>query len=228
MPRQRGERPEPVRRRGEPFFDQLVEALYPPDHVRTTLHQLVGDQYAEAERISQLRGWGGAQPHGNDRYQYSLEQGRALNRLLPGAQMLRPKGSLLYRIGNAAIYPMRYGTRADDCPTSARITEASGIQKELASGLYSEQPTLFDLISEQPPMVVWLLFTGNSVEGGPLSAFVAIPGGAQPDGRIEWPQIEPLLGNYSGNGPHIPSLVLPQAPLPVIPPQPTPKLRLRP
>lgn len=219
-------RPEPVRRRGDPFFDQLVAGLYSPALVRRVLYQLVQDQYEEADRISGLRGWGGAQPHGNDRYQYSLEQEKALSRSLPGAELLRPKQSLLYRIADAVIYPMRYGTRETDCPTSACIDDASGIQQELAGGRFYEHPTLFDPEPYTPPTVVWLLFTGNFVEGGPLASYLALPGGAHADGRLEWLRIEPLLTGPALGGPEDPVRADPRPPLP-LPPEPAPKLRLR-
>jgi hypothetical protein len=222
--RQLAGRPEPVRHRGDPFFDQLVAGLYSPALVRRVLHQLVQEQYEEADRISDLRGWGGAQPHGNDRYQYSLEQGKVLSRLLPGAALLRPKGSLLYRIADAVIYPMRYGTGATDCPTSARIDDASGIQQELAGGWFYEHPTLFDPDPRTPPTVVWLLFTGNFVEGGPLASYLAQPGGALPDGRVEWLRIEPLPAGPPSNSPEDP---VREGPKPALPPEPAPKLRLR-
>ena len=222
--RQLAGRPEPVRHRGDPFFDQLVAGLYSPALVRRVLYQLVQEQYEEADRISDLRGWGGAQPHGNDRYQYSLEQEKVLSRLLPGAALLRPKGSLLYRIADAVIYPMRYGTGATDCPTSARIDDASGIQQELAGGWFYEHPTLFDPDPRTPPTVVWLLFTGNFVEGGPLASYLAQPGGALPDGRVEWLRIEPLLAGPASNSPEDP---VREGPKPALPPEPAPKLRLR-
>ena len=217
-------RPEPVRRRGEPFFDQLVAGLYSPAFVRRVLYQLVQDQYEEADRISGVRGWGGAQPHGNDCYQYSLEQERTLSRLLPGAELLRPKQSLLYRIADAVIYPMRYGTSETDCPTSACIDDASGIQQVLAGGRFYEHPTLFDPEPHTPPTVVWLLFTGNFVEGGPLASYLALPGGAHADGRLEWLRIEPLLTGPESGGLEDPVHADPKPP---VPPEPTPKLRLR-
>ena len=166
-----------VRRRGEPFFDQLVEDLYSPAIVRWTLHTLVQRQFIEAARIQGLRGWGGAQPQGNDRYQFSLEQAPVLAKALPGAELLRPSQSLLYKIANAVIYPMRYGSSAYDCPTSAQIDDMSYIQQELAAGTFQCQPTLFDSVPYQPPKVVWMLFTGNHIETGPLAAYLALPGG---------------------------------------------------
>lgn len=217
-------RPEPVRHRGDPFFDQLVAGLYSPALVRRVLYQLVQEQYEEADRISGMRGWGGAQPHGNDRYQYSLEQEKVLSRLLPSAALLRPRGSLLYRIADAVIYPMRYGTDATDCPTSARIDDASGIQQELAGGWFYEHPTLFDPDPCTPPTVVWLLFTGNFVEGGPLASYLAQPGGPLPDGRVEWLRIEPLLTGPASSSPENP---VREGPKPPQSPEPTPKLRLR-
>ena len=192
--------------------------------MRRVLYQLVQEQYEEADRISDLRGWGGAQPHGNDRYQYSLEQEKVLSRLLPGAALLRPKESLLYRIADAVIYPMRCGTGATDCPTSARIDDASGIQQELAGGWFYEHPTLFDPDPRTSPTVVWLLFTGNFVEGGPLTSYLAQPGGALPDGRVEWLRIEPLLAGPASNSPEDP---VREGPKPALPPEPAPKLRLR-
>jgi hypothetical protein len=222
--RQLAGRPEPVRHRGDPFFDQLVAGLYSPALVRRVLYQLVQEQYEEADRISGMRGWGGAQPHGNDRYQYSLEQEKVLSRLLPGAGLLRPKGSLLYRIADAVIYPMRYGTGAADCPMSARIDDASGIQQELAGGWFYEHPTLFDPDPRTPPTVVWLLFTGNFVEGGPLASYLAQPGGALPDGRVEWLRIEPLLTGPASSSPEDP---VREGPKPALPAEPMPKLRLR-
>lgn len=159
-------RPEPLQRRGAPFFDKLVEGLYSPTQVRQALHQLLEEQYDEADRIAGIRGWGGAQPHGNDRYQYSLEQQRKLSNLLPGAEVLRPSQSLLYRIANALIYPTRYGSSSDDCPTLAQI-DKSEIQARLADGRYDyDPPTLFDPVPATPRTVVWLMFTGNNVEGG--------------------------------------------------------------
>ena len=218
---------EPIRRRGEPFFDQMVAGAYSPRHVRESLHHLIAEQYKEADRLSGLRGWGGAQPHGNDRYQFSLEQKRVLKRRLPGAQLLRPKQSLLYRIGSAVVYPMRYGSRKDDCPTTARIEDPSAIQRDLAGGRYHEPLTLFDVETDTPPVVVWLLFTGNSVEGGPLAAYLAIPGGYHSDGCIELPQIEELLpgdaGPYASDAP-----VQEEPRLLALSPEPIPQLRLRP
>jgi hypothetical protein len=192
-------RPEPVRRRGEPFFDGLVGGLYPPAMVRRTLHTLVQKQYAEADRIQGLRGWGGAQPHGNDRYQFSKEQASDLATALPGAEILQPQQSLLYRIANALVYPKRFGARPDDCPTTAQL-EDSEIQERLADGRLEHQPTLFDPDPETPPKVVWLLFTGNHVDSGPLVAYLALPGGRLPGRRVNWLGIEPLLaGDDTGS-----------------------------
>jgi hypothetical protein len=222
-------RPDPVRRRGEPFFDQLVEDRYSPAKVRQALYRLLKEQYAEADRISGLRGWGGPQPHGNDRYQYSLEQGPRLSSLLLGAELLRPSQSLLYGVAGALIYPMRYGNHEDDCLTSAQIDEDSDIQAQLAEGCFNEPPTLFDPDPEKPRTVVWLLFTGNHVEGGPLSAYLAQPGGRLPERHVEWTGIEPLIthaaddgpedGGAGGSGP-----VAPAAPMA---PEPTLNLQLR-
>jgi hypothetical protein len=167
--------------------------LYDPGDVRRTLYDLLRDQYAEADRIQGLRGWGGAQSHGNDRYQYSLEQERQLTARLPGAQLLRPSQSLLYHIADARVRPVHYGVHGDDCPTSTRPDPDSAVQAQLAMGSLYETPTLFDLEPERPSKVVWLLQTGNHVESGPLSAYVALPGGLLPDGRIDWTHIEPLL-----------------------------------
>lgn len=220
------ERSEPIRRLGDPFFDDLV-APYLPRTVRRTLHELVRAQYAEADRISKLRGWGGAQPHGNDRYQYSLEQEKFLKGRLPGAEFRRPSGSLLYSIGHALVYPMRYATNASECPTSARIDEDSDIQLDFAEGRYYEPPTLFDPEPSTPRKVVWLLFTGNHVEGGPLSAYLAMPSGTVSDRWIEWSAIELLIGDEQGdelidqvpdpdNLPTLPSTQLPpEPPLPM-------------
>lgn len=192
------ERPEPVRRLGDPFFDALVTP-YSPSVVRRTLYELVHAQYAEADRINKLRGWGGAQPHGNDRYQFSLEQAQILKKRLPGAEFQRPSGSLLYSIGHALVYPMRYATNASECPTSARIDEESDIQLDLAEGRFYEPPTLFDPEPSTPRKVVWLLFTGNHVESGPLSAYVAMPSGTVSDRWIEWSAIEPLIEDDQGD-----------------------------
>jgi len=186
------ERPEPVRRLGQPFFDNLV-APYRPGAVRSTLHKMLHGQYAEADRINKIRGWGGAQPHGNDRYQYSLEQGRFLSSNLPGAEIQRPNGSLLYVIGTALIYPKRYGEREDDCPTFAQIDEDSENQLGLADGRFEVAPTLFDPDPTTPRQVVWLLFAGNHIESGPLAAFLGKPGGRLSNNRIDWLAIEPLL-----------------------------------
>jgi hypothetical protein len=217
-------RPEPVRRRGEPFFDQLVEDLYPPALVRRALHVLVQEQYGEADRIAALRVWGGAQPHGNDRYQYSLEQQRRLSSLIPGAELLRPTQSLLYRIAGALVYPMRYGSSAYDCPTSAEIDDDSEIQTRLAAGRFDDPPTLFDPPSFKPRTVVWLLFTGNNVEGGPLSAYLALPGGPLPERRIHWLGIEPLFTGSEGAAPDSPA---PGQPPRSSPPPSEPSLPLR-
>ena len=219
----------PVRRRGAPFFDALVDAIYDPASVRSALHQLVTEQYGEAERISGLRQWGGAQPYGNDRYQYSLEQQRRLSELIPGADLRRPSQSLLYRVGRAVIYPMRYGYSADDCPTDAKIDGTSDIQNRLAAGLYDETPTLFDPTPGEPLVVVWLLFTGNHVEGGPLSAYVALPGGRLADGRIHWPNIEELLANGGSGPPGAPGGQNPddQEPDVPLPPEPALSMALR-
>jgi hypothetical protein len=148
-----------------------------------------------------------------------------LSRLLPGAELLRPRGSLLYRIANAVIYPTRYGRSADDCPTSARFDDASEIQQELAAGRFYEHPTLFDPDPYTPPTVVWLLFTGNFVESGPLACYLALPGGALPDGRVDWRRIEPLLASPPDSGG--PGDAVQDDPGPPPPPEPTPKLRLR-
>jgi len=168
-------RPEPVRRRGEPFFNQLVGGLYSPALVRRTLHRLIQGQYVEADRIQGLRGWGGAQPHGNDRYQYSKEQASELSAALPGAELLQPQQSLLYHIADAVIYPKRFGLRPDDCPTTAQIDD-SEIQERLADGHFTHQPTLFDPDPRTPPKVVWLLFTGNHMEGCVFLEGVTFPG----------------------------------------------------
>lgn len=220
-------RPEPVRRRGEPFFDDLVRFLYSPALVRRTLYELIHGQYVEANRIHALRGWGGAQPHGNDRYQYSKEQARELSVALPGAELLQPQQSLLYRIAGALVYPKRFGLGPDECPTTAEIDD-SDIQERLAEGYFPYQPTLFDPHPEIAPKVVWLLFTGNHVEGGPLVAYLGLPGGRLPARRVNWLGIEPLLVDgaaeprvdtaESSQPPHIPSL----------PPQPSLALNLRP
>jgi len=111
-----------------------------------------------------------------------------------------------------------------DCPTSARIDDASGIQQELASGRFYEHPTLFDPDPRTPPTVVWLLFTGNFVEGGPLVSYLALPGGALTDGRLECLRIEPLLTGSASGGPEDP---VSDDPKPPLPPEPAPKLRLR-
>lgn len=219
-------RPEPVRRRGEPFFDQLVSGVYSPTLVRRTLHGLVQDQYVEADRIQGLRGWGGAQPHGNDRYQYSKEQARELSAALPGAEFLQPRQSLLYRIAGALVYPKRFGLMPDDCPTSAQIDD-SEIQERLADGYFMYEPTLFDPDPTTPLKVVWLLFTGNHVDSGPLVAYLALPGGRLPDRRVKWLGIESLLadedtgpdnGVRNSKPPSVPSL----------PSQPNLALNLRP
>ena len=214
-------RPEPVRRRGEPFFNQLVSGLYSPMLVRRTLHMLVQDQYAEADRIQGLRGWGGAQPHGNDRYQYSKEQESDLSAALPGAELLRPQQSLLYRIANAVVYPKRFGVRPDDCPTTAQIDD-SEIQERLADGHFVQHPTLFDPDPEIPPKVVWLLFTGNHLDSGPLVAYLALPGGRLPDRRVDWLGIEPLLadGDSGTDGDRLAGNSQPPAG-PPLPPEPS-------
>ena len=182
-------RPEPVRRRGEPFFDDLVGSRYSPLLVRRTLHGMLVEQYQEADRVQTVRVWGGAQAVGNDRYLYGLEQAPRLNAALPGAEFLRPSGSLLYGIADAWVYPMRYGDTADDCPTSAQIDDESQIQRMLAQGRFHDTPTLFDPDPATPRKVVWLLFTGNAVEGGPLAAYLALPGGRLPNRRVDWPHI---------------------------------------
>lgn len=224
------ERREPVRRLGDPFFDDLV-APYQPRTVRRTLHELVRAQYAEADRISKLRGWGGAQPHGNDRYQYSLEQEQVLKKRLPGAEFRRPSGSLIYSIGRALVYPARYATDTAECPTLARIDEDSDIQLDFAEGRYYEPPTLFDPEPSTPQKVVWLLFTGNHVESGPLSAYVAMPSGTVSDRWIEWSAIEPLIEDDEGDElmeqePDPDSLSTP--PSTQLPPEPPLPLSLRP
>lgn len=220
-------RPEPVRRRGEPFFDQLVSGLYSPTSVRLTLHRLIQSQYVEADRIQGLRGWGGAQTHGNDRYQYSKEQAGELSAELPGAELLQPQQSLLYRIADAVVYPKRFGLRPDDCPTTAQIDD-SEIQERLADGYFAHQPTLFDPDPKTPPKVVWLLFTGNHVESGPLVAYLALPGGCMPDRRVNWLGIEPLLANGSvGSGDAKTRSCQPPS-APSLPPQPSLALNLRP
>jgi hypothetical protein len=213
-----------VQRRGAPFFDQLVENLYFPAQVRWALQQLVSKQYGEADRIADLRGWGGAQPHGNDRYQYSLEQRYELSRLLPGAELLRPRQSLLYGIADALVYPHRYGASADDCPTQAQI-EDSEIQAQLADGtFFDDQPTLFDPEPSTPRVVVWLLFTGNHVESGPLSAYLALPGGRLPGDLVNWRRIEPLLA--SDLPPEDPGPAGQVRPGPELPPEPKLPIRL--
>ena len=220
-------RPEPVRRRGEPFFNQLVGGLYSPTLVRRTLHRLIQGQYVEADRIQGLRGWGGAQPHGNDRYQYSKEQASELSAALPGAELLQPQQSLLYHIADAVIYPKRFGLRPDDCPTTAQIDD-SEIQERLADGDFTHQPTLFDPDPRMPPKVVWLLFTGNHMESGPLVAYLALPRGRLPGRRVNWLGIEPLLADV-GTGPDGDETEITQPPsVPSLPPQPNLVLNLRP
>ena len=219
-------RPEPVRRRGEPFFHQLVGGLYSSALVRRTLHRLIQGQYGEADRIQGLRGWGGAQPHGNDRYQYSKEQASELSASLPGAELLQPQQSLLYRIADAVVYPKRFGLRPDDCPTTAQIDD-SEIQERLADGHFVHQPTLFDPDPEKPSKVVWLLFTGNHVESGPLVAYLALPGGRLQGRRVNWLGIEPLLAD-GGAGPDGNETEGSQPPsVPSLPPQPNLTLNLR-
>ena len=113
---------------------------------------------------------------------------------LPGAELLQPQQSLLYRIADAVVYPKRFGLRPDDCPTTAQIDD-SEIQERLADGYFPYQPTLFDPDPKTPPKVVWLLFTGNHVESGPLVAYLALPGGRLPDRRVNWLGIELLLAD---------------------------------
>jgi hypothetical protein len=226
----RTRRPEPVRRRGEPFFDQLVASTYSPQLVRRTLLLMIQEQYTEAARIHRLRGWGGAQTSGNDRYQYSLEQDRRLAAVLPGAQLLRPSQSLMYGIAGALVYPMRYGDTADECPTSAQINDVSQIQRMLADGHFYETPSLFDPDPATDRKVVWLLFTGNFLEGGPLAAYLALPGGMLPERRVDWPHIEPLLSDSDADGHDDPDSggdtpKTPVQPLPL--PEPTLNLQLR-
>jgi hypothetical protein len=225
----RARRPEPVRRRGEPFFDQLVASTYSPQLVRRTLLLMLQEQYTEAARIHGLRGWGGAQTSGNDRYQYSLEQDRRLGAVLPGAQLLRPSQSLMYGIAGALVYPMRYGDTADECPTSAQINDVSQIQRVLADGRFYETPSLFDPDPATDRKVVWLLFTGNFLEGGPLSAYLVLPGGMLPERRVEWPRIEPLLDDSDVDGPEEPDWGsnTPKTPVQPLPPEPTLNLQLR-
>lgn len=220
-------RPEPVRRRGEPFFDHLVSSLYSSALVRRTLHRLIQGQYVEADRIQALRGWGGAQPHGNDRYQYSKEQAGDLSAVLPGAELLQPQQSLLYRIADAVVYPKRFGLRPDDCPTTAQIDD-SEIQERLADGYFPYQPTLFDPDPKTPPKVVWLLFTGNHVESGPLVAYLALPGGCLPDRRVNWLGIEPLLADGDTEPDEEEAGSSQPSPVPPLPPQPNLALNLRP
>lgn len=219
-------RPEPVRRRGEPFFDQLVGGLYSPQLVRRTLHGLVQGQYVEADRIQGFRVWGGAQPHGNDRYQYSKEQARELSVALPGAELLQPQQSLLYRIAGALVYPKRFGLRRDDCPTTAQIDD-SEIQERLADGYFMHEPTLFDPDPMTPPKVVWLLFTGNHVDSGPLVAYLALPGGRLPGRRVKWLGIEPLVTD-GDTRPDDEARNSQPPPIPSLPPQPNLALNLRP
>jgi hypothetical protein len=190
------------------------------------LHELIQDQYAEADRIHHLRGWGGAQPHGNDRYQYSKEQGGKLSATLPGAELLQPQHSLLYHIPNALVYLKRFGLRPDDCPTSTQISD-SEIQERLADGHFDYQPTLFDPDPKTPPKVVWLLFTGNYLDSGPLVAYLALPGGRLPDRRIDWLGIEPLL-NDGGIDPGEEESGGQSPTAPPVPPQPDLALNLRP
>ena len=147
--------------------------------------------------------------------------------MLPGAEALRPSQSLLYRIADALIYPTRYGASADDCPTLAQIDETSEIQARLAAGRFDgDQPTLFDPEPFTPRTVVWLLFTGNHVEAGPLSAYLALPGGPLPGGRVNWLRIEPLLTGDVPPGDPGPASQVPN--IPTQPPEPSLILRLRP
>ena len=88
------------------------------------------------------------QPHGNDRYQFSLEQEQVLRKRLPGAEFRRPSGSLIYSISYALVYPMRYATNASECPTSVRIDEDSEIQLDFAEGRFYDRQ-LFSI--QNPP-----------------------------------------------------------------------------
>jgi hypothetical protein len=128
------------------------------------------------------------------------------------------------------IYPVHYGSSAYDCPTETRIDPNSDIQNRLADGIYHEAPTLFDPEPYAPPVVVWLLFTGNHVEGGPLSAYVALPGGHLSDNRVKWLRIEKLI-KTAGQGPEEPRSPhdgpTSQSPQPPLPPQPVLPLQLR-
>lgn len=199
--RRKGEpRPQPITRIGEPFLDDLL-APHDPLTTRRTIHDLVRDQYREADRIQKLRGWGGAQPHGNDRYQYSLEQAAQLRARIPGSDVLRPRNSLFYLIGQAAIYPIRYGKHADDCPTKLSLSD-SEIQVEVSEGIFNQQLNLYSASSGKATVVV-LMFAGNHIEGGPLAMYVGIPDGMKRDGRVNWMGLEPLLhgGLGGGNGP---------------------------
>lgn len=210
-------RPEPIRRIGPPFFDDLI-APNSSRTVRRALYRLVAEQYQEADRISGLRGWGGAQPHGNDRYQYSLEQKKKLFEVVPAAEWLRPKRSLLYRIGGALIYPIRFGVLADDCPVRATFDGISNIQAALASGESPyDEPTLFDPDPFEPPTVVWLLFSGNHVESGPLASYVGLPDGMLVNGRIEWKALEPLVTDDESEDPGGPQAAVAPRPGPIDP-----------
>ncbi|WP_261566912.1 hypothetical protein [Frankia gtarii] len=182
---------------GEPFFDDLVVERYDPRTVRRVLHELIREQYIEANRIQGFRRWGSAQVHGNDRYQFSLEQSKALQKELPGVDVLRPSGSLVYRIGRAIIYPRRYGHHADDCPTTMTLT-GSDIQLRMSKGIFPDQADLFNDTSGRPEVVV-LGFTGNHLDGGPQVAYLGLPDGITKNGQVNWKALEPLLDGADGD-----------------------------
>lgn len=218
--------PEPIRSFGAPFFDDLVSHLYDPMVVRRALYTLVNEQHDEAQRIDTIRGWGSSRSYGVDRYEYGKEQDLRLKQLLPGAEMRRPNQSLMYAVGNALIYPKHYGHHAGDCPTRAYADARSFVQSQLASGQYFYTPSLFEE-DEGTPTVVWLLTTGNRVEGGPLTSYLGLPAGRSETGLISWRSLEPLLPSTHGGSEDPDSVAVPP-PSPVQPPEPTLTLRLRP
>jgi hypothetical protein len=189
---------QPVRQYGPPFFDDLVRPYHDPQRVRRGLFTLLEEQYREAGRIRDVRGWGGAQPPGNDRYQFSRHQDSRIKQLIPGAHIALIRNAVTIQLGPVTLYPIHSGATAAQCPTSVKVkSNDKGVWSKFATGALPRRPhpTLFDESPPQKPEMVWVIFTGNHVDGGPLSSYVAKSKGYLADGRLALEAIEPLLKN---------------------------------
>jgi hypothetical protein len=218
----------PVRRFGTAFFDDLVRPHHPPQKVRRGIFTLLSEQYKEASRISTVRGWGGAQPYGNDRYRYSRHQASRITQLIPGAHLTMIHNAVTIQLGQITLYPIHWGETAAQCPTSVKIDLDKGVRVKFVTGALPRRrdPSLFDEVVPQDPEMVWVIFTGNHIEGGPLSSYVAKSKGYLPDGRLALIAIEPLLDSDTLNSPHDPTIYTPLPP-PVQPKEPEIRLSLR-